>query len=68
MHGTKHSSSYIPGLDGIRAIAFLLVFWAHGTPGPISHYIPATLGVMQDAKRILVAGDPEFASQIALLR
>jgi peptidoglycan/LPS O-acetylase OafA/YrhL len=35
---------YIPGLDGIRAIAFLLVFWAHALPG-ISYYIPATLGV-----------------------
>jgi peptidoglycan/LPS O-acetylase OafA/YrhL len=45
LQGTKPASSYIPGLDGIRAIAFLLVFWAHGTPGPISHYIPATLGV-----------------------
>ena len=43
--GTKPASSYIPGLDGIRAIAFLLVFWAHGTPGPVSRYIPATLGV-----------------------
>lgn len=37
-------SSYIPGLDGIRAIAFLLVFWAHALPD-ISYYIPATLGV-----------------------
>ena len=36
--------SYIPGLDGIRAIAFLLVFWAHALPG-VSYYIPATLGV-----------------------
>jgi peptidoglycan/LPS O-acetylase OafA/YrhL len=36
--------TYIPGLDGIRAIAFLLVFWAHALPG-ISYYIPATLGV-----------------------
>ena len=38
------ADSYIPGLDGIRAIAFLLVFWAHALPG-ISYYIPATLGV-----------------------
>jgi len=45
LHGTKPASSYIPGLDGIRAIAYLLVFWAHGTPGPISQFIPATLGV-----------------------
>ena len=37
-------TAYIPGLDGIRAIAFLLVFWAHALPG-ISYYIPATLGV-----------------------
>ena len=37
-------TSYIPGLDGIRAIAFLLVFWAHALPG-VSYYIPATLGV-----------------------
>jgi len=38
------TSSYIPGLDGIRAIAFLLVFWAHALPA-VSYYIPATLGV-----------------------
>jgi peptidoglycan/LPS O-acetylase OafA/YrhL len=44
-HGTKNPSSYIPGLDGVRAIAFMLVFWAHGTPGWLSRYIPATLGV-----------------------
>jgi len=37
-------SHHIHGLDGIRAIAFLLVFWAHATPA-ISYYIPATLGV-----------------------
>jgi peptidoglycan/LPS O-acetylase OafA/YrhL len=37
-------SAYIPGLDGIRAIAFLMVFWAHALP-PVSYYIPATLGV-----------------------
>ena len=40
----RSRSSYIPGLDGIRAIAFLLVFWAHALPA-ISYYIPATLGV-----------------------
>ena len=44
MSVTAKSSSYIPGLDGIRAIAFLLVFWAHALPG-VSYYIPATLGV-----------------------
>ncbi len=38
-------SSYIPGLDGLRAVAFLLVFGAHATPGRISLFIPATLGV-----------------------
>jgi peptidoglycan/LPS O-acetylase OafA/YrhL len=38
------SGPYIPGLDGIRALAFLLVFWAHALPG-IAYYIPATLGV-----------------------
>jgi peptidoglycan/LPS O-acetylase OafA/YrhL len=37
-------SAYIPGLDGIRAIAFLMVFWAHALP-PVAYYIPATLGV-----------------------
>ncbi len=42
---TPVRSSYIPGLDGIRAVAFLLVFAAHATPGGINLYIPATLGV-----------------------
>jgi len=37
-------SSYIPGLDGIRAIAFLMVFASHGLPG-LNYFIPATLGV-----------------------
>ena len=37
----KRPSSYIPGLDGIRAVAFLLVFFAHGGVP----YVPATLGV-----------------------
>jgi peptidoglycan/LPS O-acetylase OafA/YrhL len=40
----RSDSSYIPGLDGIRAIAFLMVFWAHALPS-ISYFIPATLGV-----------------------
>jgi len=44
-HGTKPASSYIPGLDGIRAIAFLLVFLAHASPPGLAHYVPATLGV-----------------------
>ncbi len=44
MSANVKASNYIPGLDGIRAIAFLLVFWAHALPG-ISFYIPATLGV-----------------------
>jgi peptidoglycan/LPS O-acetylase OafA/YrhL len=41
---TTKPASYIPGLDGIRAVAFLMVFWAHALP-PVSYYIPATLGV-----------------------
>jgi peptidoglycan/LPS O-acetylase OafA/YrhL len=40
----QRESGHIAGLDGIRAIAFLLVFWAHATPA-VSYYIPATLGV-----------------------
>jgi peptidoglycan/LPS O-acetylase OafA/YrhL len=44
LQASSSKTSYIPGLDGIRAIAFLLVFWAHALPG-ISYYIPATLGV-----------------------
>jgi len=41
----KMSSSYIPALDGLRAIAFFCVFVAHVTPNTISHYVPATFGV-----------------------
>jgi peptidoglycan/LPS O-acetylase OafA/YrhL len=41
----QRSSSYIPGLDGIRAIAFLLVFFAHASTYRVAVYIPATLGV-----------------------
>jgi peptidoglycan/LPS O-acetylase OafA/YrhL len=41
----RAASSYIPGLDGVRAIAFLMVFCAHATPGRLSRFIPATLGV-----------------------
>jgi len=40
---SKPATSYIPGLDGVRAIAFLLVFLAHGSTGNIT--VPATLGV-----------------------
>jgi len=40
----ERALAYIPGLDGIRALAFLTVFWAHALPGT-SYYIPATLGV-----------------------
>ncbi len=43
--GKATSTSYIPGLDGIRAVAFSLVFLAHATPGRVSTYVPATLGV-----------------------
>ena len=38
-------SSYIPALDGLRALAFLMVFGAHMTGHTISKYIPATFGV-----------------------
>ena len=44
MTATSKPSTYIPGLDGLRAIAFLLVFGAHSLPDR-SYYIPATLGV-----------------------
>jgi peptidoglycan/LPS O-acetylase OafA/YrhL len=44
LHSAPKPTTYIPGLDGIRAIAFLMVFWAHALPGP-GYYIPATLGV-----------------------
>ena len=39
------SSSYIPALDGLRAIAFLCVFLAHTTGNTISRFVPATFGV-----------------------
>lgn len=42
--GTK-KSSYIPALDGLRAIAFLFVFAAHSTGHTLSRLIPATFGV-----------------------
>ena len=42
---TKGQSSYIPALDGLRAIAFLFVFVAHTTGNTISRYVPATFGV-----------------------
>jgi peptidoglycan/LPS O-acetylase OafA/YrhL len=41
---TSKSPFYIPGLDGIRAIAFLMVFWKHALPN-VTPFIPATLGV-----------------------
>jgi len=41
---TSKPSAYIPGLDGIRAIAFLMVFWKHALPN-VTPFIPATLGV-----------------------
>ena len=44
MSANVKSSNYIPGLDGIRAIAFLMVFGAHALLN-FSYYIPATLGV-----------------------
>ncbi len=44
MPPTAKSSTYIPGLDGIRALAFLMVFWKHALPN-VTPFIPATLGV-----------------------
>jgi peptidoglycan/LPS O-acetylase OafA/YrhL len=41
----RRPSSYIAGLDGIRAIACFLVFFAHTSWGRMSTIIPATLGV-----------------------
>jgi peptidoglycan/LPS O-acetylase OafA/YrhL len=41
---TSKSRLYIPGLDGIRAVAFLMVFWKHALPN-VTPFIPATLGV-----------------------
>jgi len=39
-------SLYIPGLDGIRACAFLMVFLAHALRGSsIVRFVPATLGI-----------------------
>ncbi len=38
-------SSYIPGLDGIRACACMMVMWAHLLPSRFSVLVPATLGV-----------------------
>jgi peptidoglycan/LPS O-acetylase OafA/YrhL len=40
-----HSSFYIPGLDGIRACAFLMVFLAHALRGAVARFVPATLGI-----------------------
>lgn len=43
--GLKKPSSYIFGLDGIRAIACFLVFFAHTSWGRMQAVVPATLGV-----------------------
>jgi len=41
-----HSSFYIPGLDGVRACAFLMVFCAHALRGAaVARFVPATLGI-----------------------
>lgn len=40
----KRSESYIPGLDGMRAVACAMVVFAHGL-GRWGAYVPATLGV-----------------------
>ncbi len=44
MPATPKSPLYIPGLDGIRALALLMVFWKHALPN-VTPFIPATLGV-----------------------
>lgn len=41
---SKPTGGYIPGLDGMRAIAFFMVFFAHAL-GRYGIYVPATLGV-----------------------
>ena len=41
----SHKSSYIPTLDGLRAIAFFFVFLAHTTTASITHLFPQRLGV-----------------------
>lgn len=38
-------STYIPSLDGLRAIAFFCVFLAHTNGPTFGHYVPATFGV-----------------------
>ncbi len=41
----KKPSSYIPALDGLRALAFLMVFLSHTTGNTIGRYVPAAFGV-----------------------
>jgi peptidoglycan/LPS O-acetylase OafA/YrhL len=43
--GQPGTSSYIPALDGLRALAFLFVFLAHTTSRTLAPYVPATFGV-----------------------
>jgi peptidoglycan/LPS O-acetylase OafA/YrhL len=43
--GPKKSSTYIPALDGLRAIAFFCVFGAHTNGRTFGNYVPATFGV-----------------------
>src|SRR5580698_5028899 len=38
-------STYIPALDGLRAIAFFCVFLAHTNGPTFGNYVPATFGV-----------------------
>jgi peptidoglycan/LPS O-acetylase OafA/YrhL len=45
-HAAPTGGFYIPGLDGIRACAFLMVFLAHALRGSsIVRFVPSTLGI-----------------------
>ena len=42
---SRKSSTYIPALDGLRAIAFFCVFGAHTNGETFGRFVPATFGV-----------------------
>jgi peptidoglycan/LPS O-acetylase OafA/YrhL len=42
---SKAATTYIPALDGLRAIAFFCVFLAHTNMTTYGNYVPATFGV-----------------------